>query len=384
MLVMARTFREVVMGVALRRSCVLAALVACGCAGGGSSTPNETTTTARVPVDPTAPAPDMAPQVVFFPRFGNPEDDMHGSLGPGVVLMNGGLTPASAVVWMHDTVDRARVAGDVVVLCTHGDDEYAAPLYAEAPFNSVQTVLVPDGATQEDVQLVAQRVESAEVVFLADGDPASYVRWAGGPIVNAIRDVFGHGGVIAGTGAGAAALGAVVLTTDVATAAALANPYDAAIDLLPGPFGASFLAGTIIDFRTKAADRFGRLAALTARMIADGLAGTIAAPMTVGIGLDDGTALAIDRAGRAAVFLDAGATGAWLLHGGTVDRIAAGQPLLWKTAGVTRFDAVGESYDFGRGCGTAFSYTVAIDGAASAPFTPADPYDAQGMSAPCP
>lgn len=369
------------MGVA-PRSCVLLAFAACGCAAGGSvpSAGGDGGTSASV--EPVAPAPDTAPRAVFFPRVGNPFDDTHGSLGPGVVLMNGGLSPASAFVWMHDAVDRARTAADVIVLCTQGDDAYSAPVYAAASFNSVQTVLVPPGAPLDDAQVVAQLIASAEVVFLADGDVASYATWAGGPIADAIRALFQRGGVVAGAGGGASALGAAVLTTDVDSAAALANPYDGSIHLQPGPFGGSILAGTLVDVRTRSGERFGRLAALTARAIADGLVDSTP-DATLGIGLDDGAALAIDRAAQVSLLADA-ANDAWLVHGGVVDRVTPGQPLLWKSVHVTRFDAPGESYAPAQGCGTAFSYAVAVDGAASPPFTPADPYDAPGASSPCP
>jgi len=370
------------MEIALRRSCVLLALAACGCAAGGSAPSAGGDAGTSASVDPVAPAPDTAPSVVFFPRLGNPFDDTHGSLGPGVVLMNGGLSPASAFVWMHDAVDRARIAADVVVLCTQGDDAYSAPIYAAAPFNSVQTVLVPPGASVEDAQLVGQRLASAEVVFLADGDAASYAAWAGGPIADGIRDLFQRGGVVAGAGGGAVALGAAMLMADVDSATALANPYDASIRLVQGPLGPSILAGTLVDVRTRSGERFGRLAALTARAIADGLVDSMP-DAALGIGLDDGAALAIDRAAQISLLADA-ADDAWLVHGGAVDRVTPGQPLLWTSMQVTRFDAPGESYELAQGCGTAFSYTVAVDGAASPPFTPADPYDAPGASAPCP
>jgi cyanophycinase-like exopeptidase len=370
------------MRVALRRSCVLLTLAACGCAAGGSVPSAEGDGGTRAAAEPFAPAPDTAPRVVFYPRVGNPFDDTHGSLGPGVVLMNGGLSPAGAFVWMHDAVDRARIAADVVVLCTRGDDAYSAPIYAAAPFNSVQTVLVPPGAPLDDAQLVAQRLASAEVVFLADNDVASYAAWAGGPIAQAIGALFQRGGVVAGAGGGAAALGAAVLTTDVDSTTALANPYDPSIRLLRGPVGPSILAGTLVDVRTRSGQRLGRLAALTARAMADGLFDG-APDATLGIGLDDGAALAIDRNAQISLLADAD-NDAWLVHGGAVDRVTPGQALLWTSMRVTRFDAPGESYEPAQGCGTAFSYVVGIDGAASPPFTPVDPYDAPGASAPCP
>ncbi|HEY8041763.1 MAG TPA: hypothetical protein VIF15_18290 [Polyangiaceae bacterium] len=371
------------MGVALYRCCPLLALAAAACANGDDGS---TAQRAGRPssLDRSAIAPDTRAGVVFFPRIGNPSDDTHGSRGPGVVLMNGGLRPASAITFMHDAVDKG-VAADVVVLCTHGDDVYSTQLYAMAPFNSVQTVLVPPESSADDVALVAHRLESAEIVFLADGDTGAYASWTGGPLAAAVTALFDRGGVVGASGAGAAALGTLMLTADVDSATALTDPYAASIHLVPGPFALPILRGTLVDLRVRAADHLGRLAALTARAIADGSAGTSAAA-AMGIGLDDGAAIGINRSGTATLLLnDAGAAGqAWLVHGGAVDRIVARQPLIWRAAKITRFDAPGESLVLSAGCGSAFSYEVAIDGSATPAFTPADPYEAMGTATLCP
>jgi cyanophycinase-like exopeptidase len=322
--------------------------------------------------------------VVFYPRVGNMIDDVWGSLGPGVVLMNAGLTPTSAFSWIHDTVDQPRIAGDVVVLCTHGGDVYSEAVYSMAPFNSVQTVLVPPQSTASDVQLVADRLATAEVVFLADGEASAYAAWGSTPIAAALRKVYGHGGVVAGAGGGAAALGWAVLTSQVDSATALADPYASSIELTRGAFGLPALLGTFIDSNEQSADRFGVLAAMTARAIADGLAGT-SPSAAMGIGLDGNAALAIDRFGDVTLLDDGGGSAAaWIVHGSAVDRVTAGQPLLWSKAQVTRFDSLGETLAAGGACGTAFSYDVAVDGSAASAFTPADPYDAQGTATPCP
>jgi cyanophycinase-like exopeptidase len=364
------------------RVCALLSLAAAACAGGGE--PQAPTTTAPPPTpEPSAPAPDTSPQVVFYPRVGSMVDDGWGSLGPGVVLMNTPLAPASAFAWIHDTVDARRVAGDVVALCTRGGDVYSEPLYAAASFNSVQTVLVPPQSIASDVALVAQRLATAEIVYLGDGDPASYAAWGGTPLGDAIRHVYYRGGVIVGAGPGAAALGWAVLTSSTTSAQALGDPYAHGITLARGAPALPLLAGTLVDLDVVSKDRFGVLAAMTARAVADGLADTTAGA-AMGIGLEGHSALVVDRGGNLRLFDDgAVAGGAWIVHGGAVDRLTAGQPLKWSAAHVTRFDAAGESLSPGASCGTAFSYDVAIDGAATPPFTPADPYEAQGAASPC-
>jgi cyanophycinase-like exopeptidase len=364
------------------RACALLSMTVAGCAasgGGGFETQGEVPVT----VDPSAPAPNTKPQVVFYPRVGSMMDDPWGSLGPGVVLMNAGLAPKSAFTWIHDTVDKPRVAGDVVALCTRGGDVYSDALLTAAPFNSVQTVLVPPASTADEVALVANRLATAHVVFLGDGAASEYAAWSSGPIGAAVRRVYERGGVIAGAGAGAAALGSMVRTGDATSAMALANPFDARLALAPGPFALPLLAGTSVETELQSRDRFGLLAAITARVIADGAAAA-AGVEPMGIGLEGGAALAFDRLGSVTLLDDdGGSASAWLVRGDAVDRVVAGQPLAWKTASVTRFDAPGESLTFYLGCGTAFAYGVAIDGAAAAPFTPADPYDAMGAASPC-
>jgi cyanophycinase-like exopeptidase len=360
----------------------LVALVLTACASGGSSSSTSLPTAVAV-IDDSAPAPAGTFHVVFYPRIGSLVDDQWGAMGPGVVLMNGGLEPASAFPWMHDTVDRDRIAGDVVVLCTQGDDAYSSTIYAAAPFNSVQTVLVPREAPGSDIDLVVTRLQTAEIVFLADGDVSTYAGWARTPLGDAVHGVYDRGGVIAGSGAGAAALGGAVLTTHTDSATALVNPYDSSIALGEGPMGIPLMAGTYVDLDLESSDRFGVLAAMTARAVADGLTGIAASP-PMGIGLDTNVALTITRQGIVTLLDSDGASGAaWIVHGGAVSQIAPGQPLLWPAAQVTRFDTASESLTIASDCGTAFSYDVAINGASTSPFTPADPYEAQGTANPC-
>ncbi len=365
------------------RCCLVLALGLSACATGGeSSTP--TLPTAITVIDDSAPAPDDKLHVVFYPRIGSLMDDQWGAIGPAVVLLNGGLAPASAFPWMHDAVDRERIAGDVVVLSTRGGDIYSSPIYAAADFNSVQTVLVPPEAPGADIDRVATRLATAEIVFLPDGDASAYARWAGTSLGDAVHAVYNRGGVVAGSGAGAVALGWAVLTTTTDSATALANPYAPSITLAPGPFSLPLMSGAYVDLGLASKDRFGVLAAMTARAGAEGLTGIVGTP-ALGVGLDVNAALAFDRQGIVTLLADDGATGsAFILHDGAGVTVASGQPLVWPAAQVTRFDTASETLTLASNCGTAFSYDVAIDGAAAAPFTPADPYDAQGTANPCP
>jgi cyanophycinase-like exopeptidase len=363
------------------RCCLCLLLASSACADGGA--PGGPLPTPLTVFDESAPAPDRTPHVVFFPRIGSIEDDDWGAIGPGVVLMNGGLKPTTAFGWMKNTVDSARIAGDVVVLSTSGGDVYSEPIYAAAAFNSVQTVLVPPGAPDSDIVLVANRLQTAEIVFLADSDSASFGVWARTSLGPAVQGVYGRGGVVAGAGTGAMALGSTVLSTGTDSYTALANPYAPTITLERGVFGLPAMDGTYVDINLQTADRFGVLAAMTARTLVQGTSGTPLAA-ALGLGVDVNAALAIDHHGNVTLLGDDGAQGmAWMVGGSAVDQVTEGEPLVWKTARVTRFDAVGESWSIPSNCGTAFGYDVAIDGSEATPYSPANPYDAQGTASPC-
>jgi cyanophycinase-like exopeptidase len=360
---------------------VLFALASSGCADGGgfSSEPLGPIP----PIEDSFQSPDLKPQVVFYPRVGNPADDIWGATGPGIVLMNDAVGPASAYAWMHATVDRSRIAGDVVVLCTRCADVYSSALYQLAPFNSVQTVLVPSQSVASDIELVADLLKTVEIVVLTDGELSVYLGWGSTPISTALQNVYHRGGVLAGAGAGATALGWAVLSAPVASATALANPYAPQITLARGPFGVQAMAGTFVQLDLESKDDLGVLAAMTARSVHDGLADTTATA-ALGIGLDAHAALAFDDRGNVTLLSDDEApAAAWILQGGGANQIEAGQPLLWSNATVSRFDSPGESLRLGSACGTAFTYQISIDGAATPPFTPANPYEAQGKATPC-
>jgi hypothetical protein len=358
-------------------------IVLAGCAGSGSEG-YEPAPSGAASQDFSAPAPDTKAQVVFFPRVGSPMDDERGALGPAVVLMNTNLAPASVFAWVHSTVNGRRVAGDVVALCTRGGDVYSEALLSAGWFNSVQTVLVPSDVAASELAPVANRLADAEVVYLGDGDAAAYAAWSSTPLGDAVRAVYYRGGVVVGAGPGAGALGWTVLTSNTSSTQALADPYSAGVTLVPGAIRLPLLRDAYVDRDLQRDDRFGALAAMTARAVADGLADAVPSAAT-GIGLAGNSALAIDRAGNVTLFGDGDpADGAWLVRGGAVDPVRAGQPLRWSMAHVTRLDAPGESFSTTGACGTAFSYDVSIDGSAAPPFTPSDPYGAQGSATPCP
>ncbi|HEU5480061.1 MAG TPA: cyanophycinase, partial [Candidatus Tumulicola sp.] len=314
--------------------------------------------------------------ITVYPRVGNQADSAITPQGPGLVIMGGGSDVDGAFVWMHDTVVGAKSTSgaDVVILRATGDNAYDSYIAGLAPFNSVQTLLIPTPASASDLSTAAAIVDKAEVVFFAGGNQADYVGWKGSPLLTAVAGCHQRGGVVGGTSAGAAILGQFVFdavaagSSNVATADAVANPYESTIsfthDLLPF----AILDDAITDPHFVVRDRMGRLTVFMARQLADGLAsGT-----THGIGVDEGTAVCIDKHGLGVIMQYTAGTGsAFVVSGGAAATIQAGTPLRYPALTVTRLDQQGQTYDFSHWCGTTTTYALSVDGTAMPPYSPA-------------
>ena len=379
-------------------------LVACSSSGAAPSAtvadpPRAPDLDAGAPVPaPTAPADagDVAtcspsPAVTLFPRVGPPADDTRAPLGPGLVLMGGGPDVDAAFVWMRETALGATPgrAGDLVVLRASGADGYDAYAYATADFASVQTILVGPGATPGDLACVAGIVSRAEVVFFAGGDQSKYVAWKGTPLMAAVQSVHDRGGVVGGTSAGCAILGELAYdavtagSTNVATSDAIADPFEPTISFARGALRFPSLAGVITDPHFRQRDRMGRLAAFMARQHTDG-AVTRTPPAVLGVGVDEGTALVVDRNGDAHILQQSAGTGAaYLVRGGVPDQAKSGVPLVYRKLQVTRLASSSESFSFRTWCGTGSVYRIGVFGDAPPPYEPRDPYDAKPDGTTC-
>ncbi len=329
--------------------------------------------------------------ITVFPRVGDPTDDAVKPAGPGLVVMGGGPDVDDAFVWAQATIagSRAGRAGDVVVLRATGGDAYAPYLHAIAPFHSVQTLLVPSGASKADLAAAAAIVDRAEVVFFAGGDQSDYVAWKGTSLAAAVQGVFDRGGVVGGTSAGAAILGHHVYdarnagTNNLTSADALVDPFDARATFTHGMFAFPALREVITDTHFEQRDRFGRLAAFMARQHVDGAVTTVP-PLVVGVGVDEGAALVVDSSGVARLKRQKTGARAFVAKADAPGALLPGAPLVYPGLMVYRFDDPLDTFDFAKGCGDLRSYAEAVDGSKASPFTPPSPYDAPGTTAPCP
>ncbi len=390
--------------VAILSFCVACTSTAPPTPGVEDAAPPPAPTASVPPTDATPPAvdassPDAAADAAAdagltlteYPRRGSPIDDARAPQGPGLLLGGGGADVDAAFVAAHDlVVGSAGRGGDVVVLRATGANAYDAYLDGLAAWSSVQTFVVPALAPPRDLAYVAAAVDKAELVFFAGGDQADYVAWKGSALMKAVQGVYDRGGVVGGTSAGAAILGASVNdatlagTVPITSKTLLANPYDPIVHFTQNMLVFPPLSRAITDSHFTERDRMGRLAGFMARQVADGV--ITGAPIGVyGVAVDEGTTLFIDKRGVGRA-LRQGATGsAFIVRGGVPDRVLAGQPLVYRDMSVLRLDAPTDTYDFTRRCGVGRGYPLTAVGQGVPPHTtPADPYRAAGAAEACP
>jgi len=136
-----------------------------------------------------------------------------------------------------------------------------------------------DGRPQGNDSL--ELLEGARGVFFTGGDQLSITSKLGGtPICERIHEMYFEGGVIAGTSAGASALS----DTMIVSGPAESHRIGAALLLAPG---LAFLPDTVIDQHFGERGRIGRLLGIVGQN-----------PRTLGIGIDENTAVVIKEGKR--------------------------------------------------------------------------------------
>jgi cyanophycinase len=333
----------------------------------------------RVATGAPTPTASAACAPVFYNPVGAPKRARSAPLGPGLILMGGGRDVDAAFAWMHDTIagSPTRRFGDVVVLRASGDNDYDSYIYGLARFDSVRTLLIPNCSRPETVLAAAKVIGRADALFFAGGNQANYVIWKGTPIGDAVRALYARGGVVGGTSAGEAILGQYVFDAvaegekDTTSRNALADPYERLMS-----FTADFLAfpplrNVITDQHFATRSRFGRLAVFMARQIADG---KTPGPLVHGVGVDEGSAVVVDKRGIGTLRLQRKNGSAYMLTEGPARRLGRGAPFASGAIRVTRLARDGETFDFVRWCGREPSYTVSFDGRRVPAASPPDPY----------
>ena len=215
----------------------------------------------------------------------------------GALLMGGATEPDDGVEWL---LNKAK-GGDVVVLRASGSDGYNDYFYREiGGVNSVRS-FVFSSRNEAFSNTVLDALEQAELIFLAGGDQAKYLRyWKGTPVQVLINQHLAKGKPIGGTSAGLAVLGDTVYAAykdSIKSGEALRDPNSEDLTLERGFLKVPYLQNVVTDSHFSERGRLGR-------MLAFQVMGTHLRnrdPL-VAIGVDESTALAIDTNGVAQVF----------------------------------------------------------------------------------
>src|ERR1700688_1931914 len=113
-------------------------------------------------------------------------------------MMGGGSDLDEAFAWLCNK----GKGGDFLILRATGDDDYNSYVNKLCKTNSGATLIIPDRDAGED-SAVGKNIEKSEVIFIAGGDQANYVRgWKGTPVQSAINENIRAGKPLGGTSAG--------------------------------------------------------------------------------------------------------------------------------------------------------------------------------------
>ncbi|HXM08540.1 MAG TPA: cyanophycinase [Terriglobales bacterium] len=290
-------------------------------------------------------------------RIGN-KSDLQTKPAAGIAMMGGGADLDEAFRWLCQKGN----GGDFLILRATGDDDYNSYVNGLCKLNSVATLIVPDREAARD-SAAAEIIRRAEVLFIAGGDQANYIRdWKDTPVQDAINADIAAGKPIGGTSAGLAVLGEFVYGAladtadgpDLASADVLHSPYFERVTLVRGFMNVPHLENLLTDSHFAKRDRMGRTLVFLARIMQDEWAKS---PREVAI--DEKSAVLVEADGRGTVV--GNGQGAYFLRPTLAPDVCKfGQPLTFRKIGVYKVPAGGH-FDLGSWTGeggTAYSLTV--------------------------
>ena len=296
-------------------------------------------------------------QAYQYFRLGNPQD-LQTKPAAGIAMLGGGSDLDEVFRWLCNKGN----GGDFLILRARGDDEYNAYVNGLCKANSVATLILPNREGAED-PAVSEIIRKAEVVFIAGGDQANYIRgWKGTPVQKAINEGLAAGKPIGGTSAGLAVEGEFVYGAlgdkpddkALVSAEVLANPYSERVTLLRDFLKTPGLENLLTDSHFAKRDRLGRSLGFLARIIMDGWSSS---PTEVAI--DEKSAVMVEPDGKATV-VGAG-KGAYFLRPTQAPEICEKDvPLTFRNVSVYRVKTGGH-FDLASWTGTegtAYSLSV--------------------------
>lgn len=286
-------------------------------------------------------APQFSEAGLHISRLGFTDNTKPRLRGPALYLKGDGPPDLESFAEFAKRVSADPV--DVVVLgASYPDYEGECMRLNTLPqVNSCTTVVIRDPQAAQSPQAVAA-VKGAELVYFRGGDQCNFVQWKDSPLLAAVKDVVMRGGGTGGGSAGLAIQGSLAVydgcNGSARSTGALKNPFQNNVSFSPSLFAWPYLDDMLMDSHFVKRDRMGRLMAFLCRQLGDG---RIEAAW--GLGINDDTAVLVDRQGQATVFGDT----AYLVE---ADRPGAGcqpsgEPLTYAGYKVWRLDA-GQHYDF--------------------------------------
>lgn len=302
-------------------------------------------------------------------RIGNPQPAA-ASPRPGFALMGGGEDLDPAFRWL---CARAN-GGDLLVLRSHGSDDYNPYIQKLCHLNSVATLIIPSRAAASD-PFVAQTIRRASALFIAGGDQGEYINfWMNSPVQISLNEAIARGIPIGGTSAGLAVLGEYVYSAqgdkptdaDLDSKTAIANPYGPRITLVHGFLTIPILHGILTDTHFATRNRMGRLLVFLARLNEpDGIPLPPPGLNIRGIGVEQETAILLDPGGAATIvgkghayFVDSRRASGVLIGGKFADKPAK-KPLTFGPFDVQKV-APGHTFNLKTWSGDATSCTLRI------------------------
>jgi cyanophycinase len=272
-------------------------------------------------------------QTYKYFRLGN-KDDIQTKPIAGIAMMGGGTDLDEAFRWLCEKGN----GGDFLILRARGDDDYDPYVNGLCKANSVATLIIPDRASAED-PAVAEIIRKAEVLFIAGGDQANYIRdWKASAVERAINEDIAAGKPIGGTSAGLAVEGQFVYGAlgdkpddkDLASTDVLPNPYFARVTIVRDFLKVPHLENLITDSHFAKRDRMGRTLGFLARIMKDGWSSS---PREVAI--DERSAVLVEADGKGSV-VGTGKGAYFLRPTQKPDVCENGEPLTFRAISVYR------------------------------------------------
>ena len=274
-------------------------------------------------------------------------------------MMGGGSDLDEAFRWLCQKGN----GGDFLTLRASGTDAYNSYVNGLCQLNSVATLVIPDRQAAQN-PAVAEIIRQAEVVFIAGGDQANYIRdWKGTPVEDAINANVAAGKPIGGTSAGLAVLGEFVYGAladkpddkALGSSDVLPNPYFERVTLIRGFLKLPHLENLLTDSHFATRDRMGRTLGFLARIVQDGWSES---PREVAI--DEKSAVLLEPDGKGTV-LGNGKGAYFLRPTQKPETCKNGEPLTFQGISVYRVPAGGH-FDLTAWTGVGgTAYTLSVE-----------------------